>query len=137
MIPLETGGIIYRIFGFCFWVDWLIDRIHRLPPPTPKQNLTKPTDEDTTTAGSTTMTPQEYANARLAALAARELLEETAGTVKIDPGRLVAATWVDTGIFHRCVWFYFYVLLLNFIHQINVDVYVCIYLFIYTPIHPI
>jgi 8-oxo-dGTP pyrophosphatase MutT (NUDIX family) len=39
----------------------------------------------------------------MAVVAARELLEETAGTVKVDAAVVAQAPYVDCGIFHRYV----------------------------------
>lgn len=53
---------------------------------------------------ATTTTSSDYANVRLSILAARELEEETAGTVVVEPRMIAACTFVDTGVFHRCVY---------------------------------
>lgn len=56
-------------------------------------------DDKKGTAGGSN---SNYANVRLSVLAARELEEETAGTVKVEAGQIAASPFVDTGIFHRC-----------------------------------
>ena len=73
-----------------------------LPHRHPNPDYQKQGPATTTTSSSSNTDPTTaYLNARLAPLAARELEEETAGTVKVDAGRIAAAAFVDTGMFHR------------------------------------
>lgn len=75
---------------------------HRHPnPDLPKTGPA--TTTPSTSSSSNTDPTTAYLNARLAPLAARELEEETAGTVKVDAGRIAGAAFVDTGVFHRWV----------------------------------